>query len=203
MNSGAAGQLAGRAGQLGKIPLGQEAVADVAQVDPRAGAEHAQDQLVGGHFQAEHAHRHLQLQRHVLGDVHGQRGFAHRRPRRDDDHFALMQAGGHFVEIGKAGGNAGQHALVGVIFLDFGDGVVDQFLDRRAGAGDPLLADAQNVALHFVQQRIHLPFVIENAARQCRCRFGSFCAADIFPGRCPGNTRDWPPKGRRRAEADK
>ena len=85
-------------------------VPNVAQVDPGAGAKHAQDQLVSGHFQAEHAHRHLQLQADVFGDVHGQGSLAHGRARGNDDHFPFMQTGGHFIEIGKAGGNAGEHA---------------------------------------------------------------------------------------------
>ena len=52
----------------------------------------------------------LQIDRDVLGDVHRQRGLAHGRPRRDDDHFRAVQAVGHLVEIGEAGGEAGDPA---------------------------------------------------------------------------------------------
>ena len=38
--------------------------------------------------------------RGVLGDVHGERGLAHRRPRRNDDEVGFLQAAGHLVEIG-------------------------------------------------------------------------------------------------------
>ena len=96
---GGAGQLAGRAGQLGKVALGQKALAHIAQVDPRARAQHAQDQRFGRHFQAEYADGQALLDRHVLGDVHRQRGLAHRRARGDDDHLAAVQPAGHFVEI--------------------------------------------------------------------------------------------------------
>ncbi len=63
----------------------------------------------------------------------------------------------------KPGADAGEHALVFVIFLDGGNGFMDQVADRWAGAGHPLFADAENVALDFIQQGVHLAFVIVNA----------------------------------------
>ena len=53
----------------------------------------------------------FRFQRHVLGDVHRQRGFAHGRPRRHDDHFAAMQAVRHLVQVREARGHAAQLAL--------------------------------------------------------------------------------------------
>ena len=58
----------------------------------------------------------------------------------------------------------GEHALIGVELLNFGDGPVDQFLDGQTDCADALLADAQDVALHFVQQRINVPLVIKDPA---------------------------------------
>ena len=72
----------------------------------------------------------LLLDRHMLGDVHRQRGLAHGRPRRDHDHFAPMQAAGHFVQIGEAGRHAGEHALALMEILDRVDRLFDQVLDR-------------------------------------------------------------------------
>ncbi len=76
-------------------------------------AHHAQHQRLRAHFQAEHPHRQFLLQRHVLGDVHRQRRFAHRRPRRDDDHFAAMQTVRHPVQIREARGQPVQRRPCG------------------------------------------------------------------------------------------
>jgi hypothetical protein len=39
----------------------------------------------------------------VLDDVHRERGLSHARPRRDDDHLAVLQAVEHVVELEEAG----------------------------------------------------------------------------------------------------
>ena len=53
------------------------------------------------------SHRQAFVHRHVLGDVERERGLAHRRPRRQHDQVALLQAGGHAVEVVEAGAHAG------------------------------------------------------------------------------------------------
>ena len=58
------------------------------------------------------ADRQLLLQHDVLHDVHRQRRLAHRRPRRDHDHFAAVQAVRHAVQIREAGRQPGQAALL-------------------------------------------------------------------------------------------
>ena len=57
-----------------------------------------------------------------------------------------------------------KHALVLVIFLDGGNGFVDQILDRVGMVLDALLADAQDVALDFIQQGVHFAFVLKDPA---------------------------------------
>ena len=41
---------------------------------------------------------------------------------------------------------------------------MDQVADGGAGAGDPFFADAEDVALHFVQEGVHLAFVLIDPA---------------------------------------
>ena len=89
----ALGELRRGGGQRREIALGEEAVAHVAQVHPGPRAEQPLHELLAAHFQREDGDRlALQLDRHVLGDVHGERRFAHGRARRDDDHLRRVQA---------------------------------------------------------------------------------------------------------------
>ena len=83
--------------------LAQEAVAHVGEVYFCPRAQEALHELLRAHFQREDGDRPLVVYRHVLGDVHGERGFAHGRTRGDDDHFGLVQAVGHFIELRQAG----------------------------------------------------------------------------------------------------
>jgi len=75
-----------------------------------------------------------------------------------------MQTTRHFVQIGKAGAHAGQHSLSLMIILDRADRPLDQILDRVVLRLDPRFADPQNIALHFIHQRIHFAFIIVNPA---------------------------------------
>ena len=80
-------------------------------IDPPERSHHTHRQLLAAHFHAEDRHRHLLPDGHILGDVHGERGLAHRRAAGDDDQVAGLQAGGHVVQIGEAGGDAGDRRL--------------------------------------------------------------------------------------------
>jgi hypothetical protein len=80
--------------------------------------------------------------------------FAHRRPARDDDQVRGLQAGGHFVEIGEAGAQAGE----GLVLLEQGLDAVhrlgEQVLDglETAAPLGPLLGDLEDLALGLVEQ---------------------------------------------------
>src|SRR5437762_1102222 len=67
----------------------------------RARAKHSLHELLTAHFQAEHADGQLFVDRHIFSNVHGERGFAHARPRRNHDHLGRMQAACHAVEFYK------------------------------------------------------------------------------------------------------
>ena len=77
----------------------------------------------------------------VLDDVHGEGGFAHAGPGGDDDHFAVLQAVEHVVELEEAGFDA---ALAAVFdhFEDF----VQHIFHRDELAADFFLGDFEDVS---------------------------------------------------------
>ena len=52
--------------------------------------------------------------------------------------------------------------------LDGRDGLLDQVLDRGGLGLHPRFADSEDVALHFVQQRIHFAFIIVHPSHDLR-----------------------------------
>src|SRR5262249_36774200 len=97
------GQLADHVGQVGVLLRLQPPFAELVGVDLPAAAEHTLGELLLAHFQAEHSARQPVVGRDVFHDVHGEGGFTHRRAGGDDDHFAVLQAVHHVVELKKAG----------------------------------------------------------------------------------------------------
>ena len=81
-------QRADRLRQPAPVALAEEAAAQPVRVDPRLAGQHAQEQLLLRHFEAEEADGHVGLGADVLRHVQHQAGLAHRRPRRDDDQVA-------------------------------------------------------------------------------------------------------------------
>ena len=77
------------------------------RVDAADRGDQAQRQLRGRHFHREDRDRLLGLDRRVLGHVQRERGLAHRGTRGQDDQVGRLQAGGHLVEFGVAGRQAG------------------------------------------------------------------------------------------------
>ena len=97
-----------RRGHLQALPLlGIEiAGAEFLAVHARAGAQHAREQRLLRHFERKDGHRLIQLGRHVLGDIQGQGGLPHGRPRRQDDQLAGVHPAGHLVQLAEAGADA-------------------------------------------------------------------------------------------------
>ncbi len=87
----------------------------------------------------------------VFDDVHRQRGFAHRRPGRDDDHLAVLQAVEHVVEFVEPGL---QPALAAV--FDHLEDFVQDFLHRLHRFADFFLRDVENSLLGLVQHEVRL-----------------------------------------------
>ena len=80
--------------------------------------EHAEEQLLLRHFEAEDADRASRLRADVLRDVQDERGLPDRRPRRDDDEIARLKACRQLVEIGESRRHAGDELLALVRALD-------------------------------------------------------------------------------------
>ncbi len=133
---------------LADLPAHQPVV-----VDLRLGREHAHEQLLFRHFQAEEAGD-LVVGRHVLRDVEDEARLAHRRPGRDDDQVAALEAARHLVDLGKAGRDAGDEALVLEELLDLREAVFDQIPHRDETRLDAVVGDRKDGALGFVQNQV-------------------------------------------------
>ena len=103
-------QRADRLRQPAPVALAEEPAAQPVRVDARLAGEHAQEQLLLRHLEAEHADRHVGLRADVLRDVQHEAGLPHRRPGGDDDEVRRLKPGRHLVEIGEAGRHAGDRA---------------------------------------------------------------------------------------------
>ena len=97
----------------------------------------------------------------MLADVDRERALAHRRPAGHDDEIAGLQAGGHLVEIGVAGGDA-RHVrrIVAVVErLDAVDDLGQQVLQHgeRALPARALLRDVQHLRFGLVEHGLGAP----------------------------------------------
>ena len=89
----------------------------------------------------------------MLGDVHHERGLAHRRTGGDDEHFPRLEALAHAVEVGVTGGRALDFDVAGKQGLEVADDFADRLLDVEAAGGLVALADAEHAGFHAVEQR--------------------------------------------------
>ena len=130
-------------------------------IDPPHGTDHAQRELRSRHFHAEHRCRFFEVQRDVFHNIHCQRGFTHRRPRRNHDQFALLQAGGHAIQIDVAGGKTDHIILVlaAVEHVNALHGLGQQriyFHEALFGFGANL-GDLEHLGLGLVDQYARVP----------------------------------------------
>ena len=138
------GERAERVRQPAVVLLAQVAAAEPVRVDPRLGRQHAHEQLLLRHFQAEEADGHVGLGADVLRDVEHEAGLAHRRARRDQHQVRRLQARGHLVEIDEAGRHAGDQPLVLLQLLDGREAALHQIAQRHEALADPVLGDLED-----------------------------------------------------------
>ena len=89
--------IAGR--DPGEVELLEEAGAEPLRVDVGDARQQAQDELLLAHLEAEDADALALLDGGVLGDVEREARLADRRPGREDDEVALLEAGRQRVEV--------------------------------------------------------------------------------------------------------
>ncbi len=124
-------------------PAGPELV----EVDPPLAAQQAVEELLGCHLEREDRDRGALVDRRVLGDVERQRRLAHRGAGGEDDQVASLQPGGVLVELGVAGGEAGDRLALFRHLLDRAQRVVRDALDRDEPAAAAGLLQPEE-ALH-------------------------------------------------------
>ena len=134
--------------------LAEKAAAQPVRVDARLGGQHAEEQLLLRHLEAEDADRHVGLGADVLGDVQHQAGLPHRRPGRDDDQVGRLQAGRHLVEIGEAGGDAGDQLLARVQLLDRVEAGLREVAQRDEAVADLVVGDGEDRVLGLVEDDV-------------------------------------------------
>ena len=97
------GQFGRRGGQAREVAFAQKSIAHLLQIYAGARAKQTLNKLLAAHLKAEDAHGKFFGDGHMLGDVHGKRGLAHARARRDNDHFRGMHPARHAVKLNKSG----------------------------------------------------------------------------------------------------
>ena len=150
------GERAERVRQPAVVLLAQEAAAEPVRVDARLGGQHAHEQLLLRHLEAEEADGHVGRGADVLRDVEDEAGLAHRRPRRDEDQVRRLQAGGHLVEIDEAGRHAGDEPLVLLQLLDRREAALHEIAQRHEPGADPVFGDREDRPLRLVEEQVRL-----------------------------------------------
>ena len=150
------GERAERVRQLAVVLLVQVAAAKAMRVDARFGRQHAHEQLLLGHLQAEEADRLVGGGADVLRHVQHEAGLAHRRARGHDHEIARLEAGRHFVQIVEPAGDAGDRPLALLQLLDRREAALDEVAQRHEPGADPVFRDRENRAFRLVQEEIRL-----------------------------------------------
>ncbi|CRI63137.1 hypothetical protein THIOKS11170027 [Thiocapsa sp. KS1] len=151
---GCAGQDVDRRGQARPLVFLQSPGPDTVLIDAPERRHHAHRQRIARHLHAEDRHRALGLDGDMLGHVHRERGFAHRRAPRHDDEIRGLQPRGHHVEVGEAGRQPGDGLVALIECVDALDRAAEQGLDRLepAAAARLLLGDLEDASLGRIEQ---------------------------------------------------
>jgi hypothetical protein len=163
-----------------EVPLVELSRPHAVHVHPRLRAQHAQRELHGGHFEAEHHHGpSVAAQGHILRDGQRERRLSHRRTRREHHQTALLKAVGLLVEILEVRADAFSDAARGVHVGDELERLVDDGAHLFELLGLFVLRDVEHEFLGFVEQIFEgkLTFVghlHDLAARPMSCRSVNF-----------------------------
>ena len=145
-----------RVRQPAVVLFAQKPAPEPVRVDSRLGREHAHEQLLLRHFEAEEADRHVGRGADVLGDVQHEARLPHRRARRHEHEVRGLHAGRHLVEIDESRRHPGDHALVLLQLLDRREAALDEIAQRDEPRTDAVFGDRENGALRLVEEQIGL-----------------------------------------------
>ena len=137
-------------------------------------AQHTLDELLPTHFETEHQARHAVL-RDLLDEVERKRGFTHRRTRRENDHFAALQAVRHLIELAVT--RTYTHETLAVTRFDQTHRLIDEFLRRRDNALLALLRNAENALFSALKE------ILRWLTRRMRFFQNRTCGRDEFARR--------------------
>ena len=129
-------------GDLGPVALLEPAVAQPGGVDPCLGRQQPLADLGVAHLQGEEEHRDVGLHRGVGHDAEGEAGLAHAGPGAHHEQVRGLQSGQPLVEVGVAGGHAGDalapaEDLLQTVEAVSAGGRGSGAACRRPGAGPP------------------------------------------------------------------
>ena len=124
------------------------------RVDSRLGRQHAHEQLLFRHLEAEKPDDHGGGRTDVLRHVQHQAGLPHRRTSGDDNQVPALEAGRHVVEIREAARHAGDRPLVLLQLLDGRETGLHQVAQRHEAGADPVFGDRENGGFRLVQQQV-------------------------------------------------
>ena len=152
------------------VLLAEVAAAEAVRVDARFGREHAQEELLLRHFQAEHADGLAGVDRGIERDVEHEARLPHRRPRGDDDEVGFLEARRHLVELDEAARDAGDEPALRLQLLDHLVALVDHVADADEPGPQPVLGDLEDRPLGLVEQIVGVLFGVVRAAEDFRRR---------------------------------
>src|SRR5262249_29555250 len=138
----------------------QETCPQLVRIHSRLRAQQAQQQRFARHFQREHPYHLVVEHRRIFRDVDRQRGLSHRRSRRDNDQFGLLQAAGLVVEFGEVGLQAGDALALLVELVDRPERLFDDLLYALEALAYALLRDLENLRLRRIDDLLGRPFLL-------------------------------------------
>ena len=92
----------------------------------------------------------------VAGHAHGERGLAHAGTSADHDQGVGLETGSQLVEVGEAGGRAGDGVAALVERLEAVERLVEQVVQARHGVGLAVLGDLEHEGLGAVDGLGHI-----------------------------------------------
>ena len=154
------GDRAGRAAQLAPFFLVDKAGAYAVRIHLCLGAEQSLYQRLSAHFEAENSHSLMFFQRHMLGDIQADAGFAETRTGRHDDQVATMQPCRHFVQFRESGLDSRHGGPAIGDFLDLLIDVADERFNRQEARSELLPGELEDHLLGALEDLLRRFFIL-------------------------------------------